>query len=172
MTYRLISLMGIPYLRLNMLYKIATPDNFPAIKKFVDATGYFWPVEPEKIGGHWLIAIHKNKICGTVWFFGEPPHAYVDYWVGRNVIATRLGAQLEDIFKKAKVKFVRGMIHTTNLPAIKLAMGLGMKGDGPYVSMYKDIDDGREENRTDNNNSAENCARTGDTRLTETVNGV
>ena len=124
-----------------MEYRLATVVDWPAISEYVHGRDYFMPIDPATLGGHWLIAVDAAGVLhGTIWFFGEVPHAYVDYWAGSHIIAARLGAILEKMLRANGVRSVRGVIKQNNDSAVRLADALGMfTRSGDYLLVHRSI---------------------------------
>jgi len=122
-------------------YRLATVSDWVAISEYIHGLDYFMPVDPATLGGHWLIAIDAAGVLhGTIWFFGEAPNAYVDYWAGSGIVAARLGAMLEKILRVSGVRSVRGVIAQENDPAVRLADALGMfTRSGDYILVHRSI---------------------------------
>ena len=107
-------------------YKLATPEDWVKIVKFIDDNGYFYVIDPTTLGGHWAIATKDGEIKATVWFFHEGPNAYVDYWVGGKISSITLLLFISKLFMDNGVRYVRGSIYGKNMSAIKvITQGFG-----------------------------------------------
>jgi len=126
-----------------MDYRLATPLDWPAILAFWHERGsIFPPQDPSTLGGHWLIAVTEDgAVHGTLWYFAEPPHAFVDFW-GANGgrTAARLGAIFEQrVMREQGIRYAHGLIFSENHSARRLANGLGMVSAGPYDRVFKEV---------------------------------
>jgi len=118
--------------------------DWPEITQFLSDTHYFMPIDIETLGGQWLVAkSDKGDLLGTIWFFAQPPHLFVDFWSASGPCAAgELGVRLEQFMRKHKIRYVHGMIACENTPAMRLATeGLGMIASGPYNRVYKEVRD-------------------------------
>lgn len=123
-----------------MTYRVGTVKDLRQIKELVDATGYYSPIDPVAMGGHWAVAEHEGTIHGCVWFMMESPNVYMDYWVGSGRTALRLLASLRIPLKENRVTMIRAMIHESNKDAIKMAVsGLEAYGQTGYALIAKEI---------------------------------
>lgn len=130
-----------------MVYRVGKPSDFSKIKALVDSTGYYNPICPETMGGHWVVAEHDGEIHACAWCIIERPNAYLDYWVGKSCTALRLLKALEAKFLELKITMVRAMIHESNAPAINMAInGLGAYGATGYALVVKELRNGNEDN--------------------------
>lgn len=139
-----------------MIYRFGSHADWVHIAEYVNAKGYFVTLKPQDIGGVWLLAVDKGgKIKGTLWYFTQPPQAYIDYWTAESpIVAKKLGQFAETAFKIERVEYVRGMVAGHNTAAIRMAVGhFGMQADTtPYYVVYKEIPSGPRIN-TDNHNT-------------------
>jgi len=139
-----------------MDYRYATLLDFPALTEFINSTEYFNPMNPLELGGHWIIAIKDGEVHGTVWFFGAPPHMYVDYWAASHPrIAIKLMNCLETQCKASGFRYVHGIIASDNDDALRLMTEAhGALAAGSYHRVYKEIElhgqqeDGKHSNHT------------------------
>lgn len=114
-----------------MVYRVADISDLPAIQEFVAKQEYFLPVEPCTLGGTWLVAVNdQGEIRGTLWFFHQAPHAYVDYWAGSGMIAAKLGMLLQNACKMLGIEYVRGVIADKNDVASRMAKELFEMSEG------------------------------------------
>ena len=96
------------------------------------------------IGGRWFIAEEGGEIHATLWFFGEQPNVYIDYFAvkpstGLGRIAGRLMAKTEAVLKAHGVRFVRAAIPKNNTTMRKLANRFGMCTALNYTNVFKEI---------------------------------
>jgi hypothetical protein len=133
-----------------VLYRIATEADYPAILQFIEATDYFDP--PPHYGGHWVIAESEGAIRACIWFFAEPPYAYVDYWAGKGVAAGAVAMIAEGVMRGLGVRRATGVIQTGNAASlITMMKRLRPSSDGQtYYLFTKDFDHGKTESRADN----------------------
>jgi hypothetical protein len=125
------------------------PEDFPKIAEFVKK--HVTVCNPELIGGHWLIAERDGEIVGTIWFFGEHPNAYVDYWIGQGKVAAKLLIELEIMFRLLGIRYVRAVTHASNTNAKRMATdGIGAASIDNYTFFCKELINGPE-SRTDHN---------------------
>lgn len=130
-----------------MEYRVGIPKDFKKIKALVDATGYYNPIFPETMGGHWAVAEHEGEIRACAWVILERPNAFLDYWVGTGRTALKLLAELECTLRKAGVTMVRAMIHESNSSAINMAINaLGAYGATGYALVVKELQNGIKDN--------------------------
>lgn len=127
-----------------MNYRAGTVEDWPTIVQFLNDTGYFMPVNPGDIGGTWFVAEKDGEIYATLWFFGWPPNAYIDYFAvkpcdGLTRIAARLLAKTQAVFKAHGVKYVRANILEDNVPMAKLANYFGARLALNYATAFKEI---------------------------------
>ena len=133
-----------------MIYRVGKPTDFEQIKALVGTTGYYNPIFPDTMGGHWVVAEHEGKIHACAWCILERPNAYLDYWVGKGRTALRLLAELEMGFRKLGITMVRSMIHASNTNAIQMAInGLGAYGATGYALVVKELRNGNTEDDND-----------------------
>ena len=133
-----------------MEYRIGTTEDYPAIKALVDATGYYSPISPTTMGGHWAIAVNDEGVHATLWFFGGAGNAYLDYWVGSGKTVARLGCKLQLTLENFGITMVRGMILSQNKAAERLAVqGHGFYGARNYTFVCKELPNGRRSNDDD-----------------------
>ena len=128
-----------------MNYRAAEPADFPEIVEFLDTKQYFCPVNPDSIGGHWVVAEQDGKIRGTVWYFAEPPNCYVDYWAADGPrVATRLLQCLYAGCVTSGLPRIHGMIASDNKQALRFATeGFGVLAAAPYHRIYKELPNGK-----------------------------
>ena len=134
----------------------ATIYDLPAIAEFLANTQYFIAIDPSTLGGKWLIVERDGNVEATLWFFGEVPHAFVDYWAAKHPRqALVLGYAAEAYFKAMGIRYVHGMIYNKNAAALRLAMrGFDMVAAGFYIRIYKELDsDGSDKSRRESNHS-------------------
>ena len=125
-----------------MEYRAARREDWPYIAAYIARKKYFLPCNPAELGGAWIIAVDKiGAIRGTVWFFSQEPHAYLDYWAADTPrTAARLGVVLERAFREyIGVKYVHGLIATKNTAAARMAIGLGMNAQDGYTLVHKEL---------------------------------
>lgn len=127
-----------------MIYRVGTVEDWPAIVQFLNDTGYFRPVNPGDIGGTWFVAEKDGEICATLWFFGYPPNAYIDYFAvkpcdGLSRVAARLLAKTQNVLKEHGVRYVRACIPYSNIPMARLANYFGAQIALDYTSAFKEI---------------------------------
>jgi hypothetical protein len=123
-------------------YRFATVLDWPAIAAFLRDTNYFIPQDLTTIGGHWLIATTDDGVVhGTLWYFAEPPQAFVDFWAAKGPrTAARLGVLFERAMRTLGARYAHGMIFCSNSDATRLATdGLGMIAAGSYNRVFKDM---------------------------------
>jgi hypothetical protein len=139
-----------------MEYRFARIEDCPAITEFVGTSEYFMAVDPTQLGGNWLLALEDGTIRGTLWFFHEAPHIFLDYWQATSgMVAVKLGLLLQEWARDNKVRYVHGTIYEDNYPALRLgAHGLNIGMGGPYYRIFKDLGHGNEENRTSDDHTA------------------
>lgn len=127
-----------------MEYRLAEIKDWPYIVEFLGSTSYFFPVEPYKLGGHWLLAMSEGRIVGTLWFFAEPPQAFLGYWTARYPrVAARLALVLERHLIDNGVQYVHGMVADGNENARRfMVKGLGCQSAYPYYEIFKEIGNG------------------------------
>jgi hypothetical protein len=137
-----------------MNYRDGTKQDYPAIAEFIKSQDYFNEIDPETLGGQWLIAEHEGKIYATVWCFVQAPHAYIDYWAGSGITGARIGLIAEYRLRKSGIRYMRGVIRQSNTSAHRLATeGIGMLSGANFYLVFKELIDGRTENHTDDNAS-------------------
>jgi len=145
-------------------YRDGKREDYAKIQEFINNLDFFYPITVSELGGQWLIAeTVDGEIVGTIWCFVQVPHAYLDYWAGSPVAATKLALIAEQLFKKSGVKYVRGVIKADNLKALRLAtakLGSNMLFETDYCMVYKEINRGVKTDR-DNNKHNSGCERTG-----------
>ena len=125
-----------------MDYELATEKDWPQIIEMVSEKHYV--PEPYSLGGHWLVAKNGEKIYGTIWFFMEMPHVFIDYWTASHGrIAAKLMAKLQLICGEVGIKYLHATIHESDKGALRLAVqGFGGIDDGPYRRVFKEIPNG------------------------------
>lgn len=126
-----------------MEYRIARSEDLPDIAEYIASKEHFLPCDPGQLGGTWLVAEDNTGIRGTVWFFMQEPHMYVDYWAADTPrTAARLGVVLEAGIKKhiPSVRYIHGLILTSNTASVRLAIGLGMNAQDGYTLVYKELE--------------------------------
>jgi hypothetical protein len=128
-----------------MRYRRGESKDMPAILAFLDRVDYF--DAPPHEGGHWLVAEEDGNIVATIWFFYEPPYAFVDYWAGKGLAAMLVAQLAELILRHLGVKRVLGVVQLENARALNTSVKrLGANSDGhAYYLMHKDIDNGTAE---------------------------
>ena len=145
------------------IYRDGHKKDFPKIQEFIDKLNFFYPVTINELEGQWLIAEDKTgNIAATIWCFAQRPHAYIDYWAGSPIAATKLALMAEQLMKNAGIKYVRGVIRADNLKALRLASakeGSGMLFEIDYVLVYKELHSVKTDR--DNNKHNSGCERTG-----------
>lgn len=152
-----------------MIYRDGTKADYPKIKKLLLDTNYFGEVDPDTLGGAWLVAEHDGDIHATVWCFVSPPHAFIDYWVGSSKTIVKLSQVAEIALRQAGVKYVRGTIARDNSSALRLATeGLGMMSGANYQLVFKVLDNGNTNtnNDTRDDSTAGGCPGTVPDRTT------
>jgi hypothetical protein len=123
-----------------MNYRVGTVEDWPKIVQFLIDTDYFIPVDPGDIGGRWFIAEQDGEIKATLWSFGNPPNAYIDYFASSSpMVAARLIAQTQAVLKAHGIRFVRATIPKDNLPMVRLANWFGMNIALDYTTAFKEI---------------------------------
>ena len=124
-----------------MEIRIAGPDDFDAVADFVSYIGYFNDVDPDAMGGTWVLAEDGGTIKGVVWFFSQAPQAYVDYWCAVNPhVAKSLGLLTASILKLSGVRYVRAVVAADNEEAAKFAEdGFGFLMQADYYLCYKEL---------------------------------
>lgn len=129
-----------------MLYRSGKPEDLLAITKLVSQGDYYMPTDATAVGGQWIVAETEDtqEIVGVVWFFTQPPQAYIDYYYVhpdyRNTsVAAKLLIRLQMETKRSGVRFVRAMIRQGNENAAKLALAMGMIVDPGYCLACKEI---------------------------------
>ena len=97
--------------------------------------------DPSTLGGNWMLIERDDGIEAVLWFFHQVPHAFVDYWAAtypRQALA--LGYATEQLLRSEGVRYIHGIIHEDNEPALKMAQrGLGLMSGATYHRVYKDI---------------------------------
>lgn len=123
-----------------MNYRVGTVEDWPAIVQFLLDTEYFLPVDPGDIGGRWFVAESEEGVEGCIWFFGEQPNVYIDYFAAASpMVAARLMAKTEAVLKAHGVRFVRAAIPVDNKPMMRLAHWFGMDTMLDYTNVFKEI---------------------------------
>jgi len=125
-----------------MDYRTATEADFPQIVHFINELDYFFPIDPYRLGGTWLIAMDNDKVHGTVWTMvgKDAPHAYCDYWAALSpMVALKLLGYLSIYCEAQHVKYIHGMVWDKNLPAQRLLTNVGCVMAGPYTRVLKEI---------------------------------
>ena len=150
-----------------MNYRLAGPQDHAAIAAYIADAEYFGPIDPDTLGGHWIIAEHDDEIRGTIWFFAEPPNAYVDYWCGKSIVAAKLGQLAEHYMAQNNVRYVRGNIQMQNTPAAHMATGryTNMAAHFPYYLVYKDLASGQTENDASDDDTGSGSTGTEPSRI-------
>lgn len=123
----------------------AKVTDWPNVTQFLADTHYFMPIDLESLGGQWLVAKNDNdELLGTIWFFAQPPHLFVDFWAAKSPrAAAKLGIMLEQFMKDNSIRYAHGMISCHNIPATRMAVqGLGYIASGPYNRVYKEVRNG------------------------------
>lgn len=128
-----------------MNYRVGTVEDWPKIVQFLLDTNYFLPVNPGDIGGRWFIAEKDGEIYATIWSFGDPPNAYLDYLAikpsdGLSRVGARLIAQTQAVLKAHGIRRVHANISEKNIPTAKLANYFGMKLALGCVMAFKEIE--------------------------------
>jgi len=127
-----------------MEYREGTIRDLPAITELICKGDYYQPMNAAQIGGQWIVAEFEGRIVGAVWWFEQPPCAYVDYlyvkpkWRGTPVGA-RLVANLITVLRSRGIHYVRGVVVKNNDDSIRLVEGFGALCDSDYVLAYKEI---------------------------------
>ena len=125
-----------------MVYRLAEPAELPAISYYLtNYVEYYGPIDAEKVGGHWLIALDdEGNVRGTLWEFHGGRNAYVDYWAAdMPLVAATLGAMMEIRLKVLGAETVWSVIMGNNKPARRLAEWLGMAPSDGYALATKRI---------------------------------
>lgn len=123
-----------------MTYRVGIEADWPKITKFLADTTYYAGVDAAKLGGHWFVAEKDDKIYGVLWFFGEAPNVYMDYYAASNsLVAVKLLARAEQAFKGMGVRYVRGVIERKNINMRRLAFRFGAKSTEGFTYVSKEI---------------------------------
>lgn len=123
-----------------MNYRVGTVEDWPKIVQFLNDLEYFMPVDPGDIGGRWFIAEQDGEIKATLWFFGDPPNAYIDYFAASSpMVAARLMAQTEAVLKAHGIRYVRATVPKDNRAMARLANYFGMNIALDYMNVFKEI---------------------------------
>jgi hypothetical protein len=134
-------------------YKIAQPEDYPKLQEFIK--DYITACDLEQMGGHWAIAKNDGEIKASVWFFGEHPNVYIDYWIGTSKIAAgKLLFNLEASLRLLGIKYVRAVTHISNTHVKEqLSKWRGAAFVDDYTFICKELINSGPENNTDHNNS-------------------
>jgi hypothetical protein len=131
--------------------------DYPQIEEFIEKRQYFQTLDCKKLGGTWILAFSDSgELRATLWFFMEPPHAYIDYWAGSGQALAALSLLAEALLVEKGIRYVRGVIGYDNTNAQRYAgTGLGMLNDGyPYALVYKEIAHGAADLDADSSDNA------------------
>ena len=129
-----------------MLYRSGKLEDLPEITKLVSQSNYYLPTDASAIGGQWVVAETEDthEIVGVVWFFAQPPQAYVDYYYvhpdyRNTMVSAKLLIRLQMEGQKIGVRFVRSMIRQGNENAARMAMAMNMVVDPGYCLACKEL---------------------------------
>ena len=128
-----------------MIYRVATPEDWPAVEECIASTGYYFPVDASTLGGIIVVAERErdHKIVGCLWAMVGGRHAYLDYLSTHRehhgVVALWLGVYMEKVLRNLGVRWVRSVVKTDNRPAQRIAEANGMVGDPGYSLYFKEL---------------------------------
>lgn len=125
---------------MKILYRKGTPEDWSGIATYLRDTEYFLPVDVEALGGTWFLAEQGGKLKATLWFFGETPHAYIDYFAASSpVVARRIMAKTQAMLAAHGVRYIRATVPLENRPMLRLANAFGFRIALDYTTIFKEI---------------------------------
>jgi len=129
-----------------MFYRSGTVEDTPAITKLISQSEYYLPTDAAAIGGHWVVAETEDtkEIIGVVWYFAEPPQAFIGYYYVRpkyrnTMVAAKLLIRLQMEGTRIGVRFSRALIRQGNEQAARMSAAMGMIVDPAYCLAYKEL---------------------------------
>ena len=128
-----------------MKYRIGTHKDHAEIEDCIASTEYYPPVDASLMDGTFVVAEHESgEIVGCLWMMHYGRNAYFDYLSVRPKyqhigLGIRLLVRGREILKRRGVRYIRSMIHLSNVETLRLAPAFGAILHAPYAACFLDL---------------------------------
>jgi len=127
-----------------MQYSILTPDQLPLAAQLIDESGYYSPVQLDKLGGMVVGGWDGEKLVTSLWVALTGHRAYLDYVVAHHAhkgASVRLLLKGKAMLCKLGISEVVFHVHPDNEEVIRIAQVFGTEFHGAHVMCSANIGD-------------------------------